>query len=373
MAIRRIRVKKRIKYFIFIFLLLVIIIIYILPKNYQKNYKVDEYLIQEQFDKKINNYYFKISNNDYIYDLNINNKYITSRNLIKSISTYQEDDEVCIVLNIKSLTSVPLCKKNDNAIDFHLVSNNMKQNFLDKLVNDDISSTSYNNINIYNLLNRKYLVWNYKELEYMDKTGNSSIDLFDNDYYNIDLATSINNYFVIPNYDQGYTFNELIIFNTKNKKKSIWKINYNISKNSYIVGVYDKSIYLVDNDNKIEYEIVPHAKKIRIVGTENHDGIIYDNGLKKIDFNLLLQNKLSFSYGYATNYELDGGKLVYKTQNNSMVVSNYNIKSIVYSNNYEVYYLIGDGLYHFDIIDGEQKVMQNFEWNFNYDNVIFPY
>lgn len=366
-------VFKKIKYFLLGLWLVLFAIFLIMPKNYHKTYNVDGYTILESYDKSNNNYYFKISDDTYTYDLNINNKYLNKKKLIKSISTYQVDNEVCIVPEITKLRSIPLCKVDGSAIGYHLVNSAMQENFLEFIQTSNNDNTSYNNINIYNLINKKYLIWNYNDLKLVNSDGNSSVNLFNNDYYNIDLGVSINNYFVIPNYDQGYTFNELIIYNLKNNKKSTWEINYNISLNSYIVGVYNKSIYLVDMDNKIEYEIVPHVKKIRIVGTENHDGVIYDEGLKKIDFNLLLQSKLSFNYGYLTNFKLDNGKLLYVSQNYPMVASNYKVKNIVYSDNNEVFYLVNDSLYHFDIFNGEQKVMQNFEWNFNYNNVIFPY
>lgn len=366
-------VLKKIKYFALLLLIIIFIVLLVAPKNYHKSYNVDGYSVLESYDKNSNNYYFKISNDDYTYDLNINNKYLNKKKLIKNIATYQVDNVICIVPNMNKLSGIPLCKVSGSSLDYHLVNQEMANNFLDKFSDNTTEVTTYNNLNIYNLVNKKYLIWNYNEMDYINSKSNMTIDFFDNDYYSIGLGTSINNYFVIPNYDQGYTFNELFIYNIKNNKKSVWKLKYDISKNSYIVGTYNKSIYLVDMDNKIEYEIVPHVKKIRIVGTENHDGVIYDNGIKKIDFNLLLQSKLSFNYGYTTSYSIENNKLLYQTQNYSTVVSNLNVKSIVYSDNIDVYYLSGDTLYHFDIFNGEQKVMQNFEWNFNYSNVIFPY
>lgn len=363
--------SKRVKYFLFCFCILVLIIIYFIPKNYQKNYKIDNYKVIEKYSKDSNDYYFNISNDDVNFDLHLNHKYLVNRKLVNKINTYTTDDEVCIVPVIKDLSSVPLCRSKELVIDYHLVSDEMKSNISDYFIDNNIEEKDYKNIKYYNLLKKKYLFWNYQSLEYISNKEQKSIKLFNNDYYNIDLASVINNYLVIPNYDQGYSFNEFIIINLNNMSKTTWKINYNISINSYIVGTYDKSIYLVDQDNKIEYEIVPHVKKIRIVGSENHDGIIYDNGLKKINFNLFLQNKVSFNYNYATNYITNNNTLYYKTDNNQVKVSNIDVSKIVYANKYEVLYLVNDTLYHYDVINGEQKVMEYFEWNFNNNNIYY--
>ncbi len=47
------------------------------------------------------------------------------------------------------------------------------------------------------------------------------------------------------------------------------------------------------------------------------------------------------------------------------------VKEIVYSTEDTVYYLEGDTLYYYNDSDGEVLVISNFEWNFNYKNMIF--
>ena len=363
---------KRLKYFLFSLIIILLFIWYLLPKNYEKKYKVDNYNIVEKFNKTNNEYYFNLSDDNVNFDLHLPSNYLNSKKLISKIETYSNDNELCIVPKISKLNSIPLCQSNSKVVDYRLVSENMKNNLSSYFGTNKVDEKDFKNIKYYNLINKKYLLWNYQYLEYISDKEQKSIKLFNSDYYNIDLATRINNYLVIPNYDQGYSFNEFIIINLDNLKKTVWKTNYSISINSYIVGSYNKSIYLVDQDNKIEYEIVPHVKKIRIVGTENRDGVIYDDGLKKINFNLLLQSKLSFNYNYVTNYILNNDTLIFKSENNEKQVSNLKVNKIFYSNNYECLYLVNDVLYHYDVINGEQKVMQYFEWNFNNNN-LFSY
>ena len=50
-------------------------------------------------------------------------------------------------------------------------------------------------------------------------------------------------------------------------------MKYDISFQSRIVGVNNKSIFLVDEKNKEMYEIVPHKKKIRKGLMEKNDDV----------------------------------------------------------------------------------------------------
>jgi hypothetical protein len=363
--------KNNYKFLIAIIVILIIFLLY--PKDYQKEYNVSNYHIVEKYYKLTNEYYFNISNDELNFDYYVNNKKILSKKLIENIETYSNDDITCVEPTIKGLRAIPLCKNLNSYIDYHLVSNDIKDNF--KNINEynyDLSQT-IDNVNVYNLMNKKFLIWQYNKFKYIDVNGSKDIKLFDNDYYNINLAVKINNYLVIPNYDENYDFDEMKIINLDNLKVTSWKLHYTISYDSYIVGTYNKSIYLMDRKNKLEYELVPHVKKIRIVASSNSDGLIYDSGMKKINFNLLLQQEEHFNYGYNTNYLLSDDKMYYVTNNNKVLISNKNVNKIVYSNNEEVYYLVNGTLYYFNVFTGEVPVLDYFEWNFNNENVIFPY
>lgn len=362
--------KKKILLSLLIFIALLISFLW--PKNYSINYKIDGYNIHEEYLKSSKEYYFTISNDKLNFDYYVKNKYLHHKKLITNITEFNESNTTCIEPKITSLKSIPLCNDGTNYIDYHLVNDKMKENILKYFDDANSDSSKIDNISIYNLLNKKYFLWQYNSFKFISNNKSQDIKLFNNDYYNIDLATMINNLLIIPNYDESYNFDELFIINLDTLKVNIWKINYSISYDSYVIGTYNKSIYLVDKKNKIEYEIVPHVKKIRIVATSNKDALIYDSRFKKINFNLLTQENIHFNYNYNTNYEVKDNKL-YLISNNETLISSRFVNRIVKSNDFEVYYLSDDTLYYYNIYQGETKVMSNFEWNFNSENLIFPY
>ena len=63
--------------------------------------------------------------------------------------------------------------------------------------------------------------------------------------------------------------------------------------------------------------------------------------------------------------------LYYWNQNNRIKVSNNKIRQIVYTNDDSVYYLVGNTLYKYNDIQGEVKLVEYGEWEFNYQNLIF--
>ena len=47
------------------------------------------------------------------------------------------------------------------------------------------------------------------------------------------------------------------------------------------------------------------------------------------------------------------------------------VTRLVRINDKDIFYLKNDTLYHFDDINGEEKLVTHSEWNFNYNNMIF--
>src|SRR5574344_748566 len=251
--------RRRLKYKNILLLSLIVIIIFVIivkPKNYTKNYQVDNYSIQEQYNKQKKEYYFNINNDKLHFEYYIESNYHIARKLIKSIKEYTDNKYVCITLSINNISTIHLCNNGITNIDYHLVDDEMLNNLSIK-ANDSVTPTSNDNINIFNLVNKKYLIWNYHNFKYISSTESKDINIFNTDYYNISLAKVIGDYLIILNYDQVYEFNEFILINLKNLKTKTWKIKYDISLDSYVLGIHDKSLFLVDKNSKIEYELVP--------------------------------------------------------------------------------------------------------------------
>ena len=352
--------------YIIILLIICLIIFFIIPKNHEKNYKINNYSIKEVYNNNNKRYNISISKEELIYEYNFDSKDLGNK-IITNIDEVNSDNNTCIVLNIKNDTKLPLCKD----IDYHLV-NDIDFNEYKKEYNKEAKTVD--KTYVYNTLNKTYFVWNYNNFSYINDKENTIIDLFKNDYYNINIATTINDYLAIANYDELYNFKELILINMKNKSKETWTLNHEISFESYVLGTIDNYIYIVDKKNKTEYRLDIKKKEMKVVGNDTNGGITYKNGkYEDVSMYKLINNEANFDYGYDQKYIIDNNKIYLQTSNTKVLVSNNKISKIIYQNNNYVYYLVGDTLYYHSLIDGEVMIMKNFEWNFNNSNVIFIY
>lgn len=365
--------KKRLLQIVLVITILIIILIFNLVKrkNYEVEYTIDGYNVVENFNQKL--YTFRISNEDNSFSFLENIKYVKKHRLINNIEEIKLDNEYCLIIKSDYFTYNPLCVVDNEEVDYHLVSNEMQEK-LDFKDREDEEEKTYNNIQINNLLDYKYLVWNYKGFDLISKNDTKTINLFSSDTYDIPLSKMVNNYLLIADYDSKYNFNKFYIINVLKGTKEEFKIKDEISFDSYILGSYKESIYLVDKKNKIEYEIVPHKKKIRKVGTENKQGVIYTkNGLEKISLTKLVSKEYSFYDDNLYDYKIIDDKLVQELNKDTMLVSNKKVKDIIDIKDDNVLYLVDDTLYFYNTLYGEVKVMTNFEWNFNYKNNIYFY
>ena len=197
--------------YLIIILLVLLIIYFVMPKNHEKSYKINDYNIKEIFNNKNKRYNINITKDDKIYDYNFSSKSIGSK-IIKSIDDVSTDKYSCIILLFKNNDKVPICKD----IDYHLVDD-IDFNEYKKEYNND--PKTIDKTYLYNSLGKTYLVWNYNNFSYINDKESSTIQLFNSDYYNINIACTINDYLVIANYDSLYNFKELILINLKTKSK----------------------------------------------------------------------------------------------------------------------------------------------------------
>ena len=215
-----------------------------------------------------------------------------------------------------------------------------------------------------------------KGFNYINKKEIKFIELFNKDIYDVPLATRINNYLFIPNYEQEYNFNEAYVINLDNYNVEKWQLDNEISFDSYILGTNDKSIYLIDNKNKIEYELVPHKQKMRILARSNKQGIIFNQGVEqKIAMNKLTSSIQSFIYKNNYQFTLEDNTLFLSFLENKKrtLISNLDVTSVIHNKKDEIYYLVNDTLYKYDLTYGETRLIKYSEWEFNNQNTIFIY
>jgi hypothetical protein len=103
--------------------------------------------------------------------------------------------------------------------------------------------------------------------------------------------------------------------------------------------------------------------------------VFYDNGKTNINTNKLIYNQLLFKYDTLYNIFKFDDKLYYKCFNSNKYIrlSDLKIDNILYTNNDQAYYMSGNSLYSYKIGEGEQKLAESFEWNFDYLNKIYVF
>ena len=375
---KKYKLKKSAIIFLIIILVLIIAVIAFIfhmfkLKSYSLEYNIDDFDISENFDEKGNFYYYEIKDDNIKYSFIDQKEYQKEKRLIKGINKYNYEGYQCLTIESSIISSIPLCSYKEEQISFNIVPQELQEKVNNKIPEINYKNTKYENYTIYTD-NNKILIWSYKGFNYINNDDVKFIKLFDKDVYDIPLATKINNYIVIPDYTQLYNFNRVYLINLNNGKTDIWELDKEISYDSYVLGINDKSIFIIDKKSSIEYELVPHRKKMRIVASGDGVGVIYDNGEKKsITLNKLVTKEQTFIYKNLYHYSLKDNILYlsYLDKDNRIKVSNNEVKEIVYVNNDNVYYLVEDTLYKYNILEGEIKLVTYREWNFNYKNLIF--
>ena len=145
----------------------------------------------------------------------------------------------------------------------------------------------------------------------------------------------------------------------------------------YYLGYIDNKVYLFDKSDLKEYEIDLNKKKVKVV-SDSEKAFYYDAGKSDISINKLKYNNISFNYNYLYNSSIVDKNILININRKGLtnfkyVISNSSVSDIIRRNEYDIFYISGENLYKYNIYKGEQLLLNNFEWNFNYRNKIFVY
>ncbi len=332
--------------------------------------KVDDYKVKEKYDGE---YHLEIYNEDITFNYDMNKKYSPQRRLIKKIDTYKNKKYYCLYLKIKDYDTQPICYEDNELIDFRLINNNEFEQFLYNKYKNNITyiNKDLNNLNLYYDNGDIYGIWNYKGIDIISKEQLKTINLFENDVYDNDLVTQVDQYLFIPNYNQEHFFNEVYIIDLKSKEQNKWDLNKNIYFESYIQGVIDKKIYLVDKKEEKQYEIDVIKRQMKIITDEENLGKLYDLGWKDITMNKLVSNELKFKLKKEEKFIVENDFL-YERKSKTRL-SNILKPNIITMNEKSVYYLSEDILYYYSNELGEVRILKKDEWKYNCLNKIFIY
>ena len=311
---------KKVYRLLILFFILYVVLSFIFSyfsKGYISTYKLNGYKVEEMRVRRtkgvLDNYYFKISKKDSIFTFQTLKNLSKSQNVIKEIKHFKNDDYECILPIFKKdrVLSDIMCLSNNNYFYYNSLIG--LDNDLDRFAKElskyrtgysfnktIIKSDEY--LNVYdNFDSIKLGLENYKGLYIIDKKGLKNIELFKEDIYKKDISAFVNNYYIVADYSDLYDIHKFYVVNLKNKKKSTIVSNNKISNYSYIMGSIDNSIYILDPETKVEYEINLKDRYIRIVGNEKKGIKYYNNGVwENISFYEAINSKMTFKYSSTT-------------------------------------------------------------------------
>lgn len=343
---------KRVAKAVIIVALITLFIIFIgkLPRSYTNEYMLDNITILEEYDKPTGIYTFTIKKGKNVYNYAFSGKYKSDKKIVDSVKIKNN----CI--SVKN-------KVKDFSFCYDKEGNEISSFYYD--INKAKKKDSYKNIELYDLGNFKYYVWNYKELLSIVDNYYDNIKLFDNDVYSLNLVTKYDKYLVLPNYDSKYYFDKLFLINSKNDDIKELSLNKKIYFDSYFLGDYRKKLYIYDVDQSKEYTI--NLKNGRVDKVKYQ---ILKNGTFEKTTKIKLDHKnLYFSNDEAFKYVVKNQNIYYVTPENNILLTSLNVDKYIGTTNGSAFFISGDTLYRVNIEDGVSKVMRYSEWNFNSKNV----
>lgn len=361
---------KKLKIFQITIIVLFIIFIFFLFRSvdYTKEYTIDDVKIVESYNKERKHYYFTLTYHDITFDYLYESKMEQQRTLINEVEIIEDDENFCLIPKGDSLEFIPLCIDNNKVTHYTKVNDQLKEQIPDEYLNASKElDEEYEGINIYNK-DYTYLLWNYNGFYYINEEYTEELTLFDQELYNANLITYTEDYLIVADYDEEYTFNKFYRIAFKDGKIKEFNLNRDIYFDSYFPGYVKNKLYIVDNKEKEMYEFNAKNGDLEKIKPKMLNNDEWENvGIKS----LISQNK---KFSKKTNYEynLDGDILYlnYQGKENNTVIDD-EVTSIVRIKDNLIFYLKTDTLYAFDPLKGSTKLLKYFEWNFNYENMIY--
>lgn len=411
--------KKLLRLLLFLFSIFIIvqILFNIFSSGYKIEYKVDSFDILEirtqNIKDEIDNYYFEIKTDNHVFSIQTYKNLKLSKKIISEIKYYKDDNYECILPITKkhAIFTDIICTKNNIEFLYHDIkgTNSKLDEFVNsielydgKIYEHPLEIKKHNTyISVYNVLpNDMYLgLESYKGIYLINqRDGYYAKDLFVKDTYSKDIHVFIKNYYLTADYDEEFEFHDFYLVNLKNHNIKKLTSNNKISMYSYIQGVINNSVYLLDTASKKQYEINIKTNTVIEIGNETTGMKYYkDNKFETINIYEGINNKLLFEENISDNnfnneydkVEKVGNKksgyyYLFKKNNNKydvyrINVQNLNIKYYLFStddiNNIiyiddSVYFKEGEYIKYYSDSEGIIFILKNNEINFN-SNLIF--
>ncbi len=358
---------KKLKTFqlILIVIFILFLIFLIKPKNYTQEYTINNVNITESFNKKKKSYYFAFNYKNINLDMLYNSNYKNHRTFIKDINVIEDKDNFCLIPSGDTFDFIPICYDNKKSTHYTMVNAKLKDQLDKKYFSQTKKITTYQDIEIYSN-DYSYYIWNYNGFYYINSNQNTKIDIFKKELYTINLIGYTEDYLVIPDYDSDYTFHNFYTLQKGKLKKH--SLNRDIYFDSYYPGYEKNKLYIIDNKEECMYEFNAQNGNLEKIKTK----MLNKGNWEKANIKTLINQKKNFTYNTNINYTLIDNNIYlnYLNKKNKTIIAT-NVKNIVKIDNEDIFYLKEDSLYHFNPTKGEKLLLKYFEWNFNYENMIY--
>ena len=399
-------------------LLLLIVLFFIVEfivtkftKNHSVTYTINKdnikFEIKEEYYKKYDDTYsIEITNGKYSFNYIIDNNYNKQKEIITDIMYFKDNDNLCIYPILKDKKEIYiLCSDKNTTYSSYTYPNQsfiteIKNTLLEKkyiTVKESLKEESvvYDKTVLYksNLdEDDKVLLWKYKGIDILTKNKQSSIYTLEFDRYENKLGYLVDKYYVIPNYtnQKVLEFSSVTAINLNNLDKKTIDLDMTLSSDTYINGVIDDKLYYTDPSNLLQVEINPSNSNVRLIGDSSMGGQMYDGQWKDrniYDFKnseIKFRKELNVGISYKDVLEGNGCYYLYTEDGRIyQVLKAYPEKAIlIYKtdslNNFnvvenDIYYVNGENVYNFNIMNGNKLIMTNKDIIYNPNNRVQVY
>lgn len=377
--------------------------------SYQVFYEDKVFNVVEIYQKDENDTYdIKIEYNNIIFSYVINNKLNKQKEIIKKIEYFNDNDNICIypVLINDNGTYIECVKDGKiytansyyNQDFISLIKNKLIEKQYNVFKNIDFDTIEkINNTTVYtnNMLDNDIInLWSYKGIDVIKKDSIKSQSLLSFDKYENNLGVLVGKYYIVPNYlnSKVLEFSSIHIVDITNYKIETIHLDYTLSSNTYINGIVDNKLYYTDPSNLLQVEINPSSSNIRLIGSKDIGGQLYDGSWKNANIYDFVNKKIKFEIENLDiqkfNYVeyVDSGNSYYFYNNSGevyQVSKNYLDNPVLLFkingiNNFEVigntiYYIVYDTIYYYNNEDGIVPIIKNNDFRYNKTNRLEVY
>lgn len=296
---------------------------YLLSFN-NKTFNIKELLSLNGIEE--DNYMIEVSTDNVVIPFKIYNTYSKKQKIVSKIDYIVKDGYNCMALkleeddsptDIKCLKDGIIYSYNDivgrsSSLDADIKNLNYNTSKFTNDYSQRIEKSYHMVVYPANFPKKSYIVVdNYRGVFLLGSSVNNyirTIDFFLNDVSNKEISGLVDKYYVVANYNSSHEFNEFNYINLKVGDYNRFKVSEYISFNSFVQGVHNNSLYIIDKDAKKQYAIDLSTKELTVTSDLNNKAVIYNNGVEETKSIIeVINNKIVFSKetdGYKEgNYE----------------------------------------------------------------------